>query len=159
MALGVAAGGAVRRLAFGYASAAAAMKAVGATGRTRRDFGTLKALVARLRRFAAGAPDDLLDVPLDLGPCTEFQRRVLEACRHVPYGQTVSYGELAARAGFSRTARAVGCCMAANRIPLLVPCHRVIRSDGRPGHYSAPGGARMKRRLLTLESRAVTRST
>jgi methylated-DNA-[protein]-cysteine S-methyltransferase len=105
----------------------------------------------RLQSYARGTPVDFTDVPVDLGTPTDFRRRVVRRCREIPYGQVVSYGELAARAGFPGAARAVGNCMAANRLPLVVPCHRVVRADGRPGAYSAPGGTRMKLRLLSLE--------
>ena len=77
----------------------------------------------------------------------------MHQCRRIPYGRTMSYAELAAKAGSPNAARAVGNCMAGNRIPLIVPCHRVVCSDGRLGSYSAPGGTRMKRRLLDLESK------
>ncbi len=110
-------------------------------------------LVRRLQAFASGKPDPLRDIPVDLDPLGDFQRRVLKQCRRIPYGSTMSYAALAAKAGFPRAARAVGNCMAANRTPLLVPCHRVVRSDGQPGPYSAPGGVAMKRRLLAMESR------
>jgi methylated-DNA-[protein]-cysteine S-methyltransferase len=64
----------------------------------------------------------------------------------------LTYGELAAKAGYPGAARAVGNCMAANRIPLLIPCHRVVCAGGRLGSYSAPGGTVTKRRLLALEA-------
>jgi methylated-DNA-[protein]-cysteine S-methyltransferase len=109
-------------------------------------------LVRRLKAYADGSPDDFSDVPIDFGPVSGFRRRVLEECRRVGYGATISYGDLAVRAGASGAARAVGNCMASNRIPLMVPCHRVVCSDGRLGAYSAPGGVKTKRRLLEMES-------
>lgn len=110
-------------------------------------------LVRRIQAYASGQPVDFCDVRVDPGRLTEFQRRVVHHCRQIPYGGSLSYGQLAARAGSPRAARAVGNCMAANRIPLIIPCHRVLRADGRPGAFSAPGGTRTKRRLLALESR------
>ena len=83
---------------------------------------------------------------------TEFQRAAWKALAEVPYGETISYGQLAAAAGSPRAARAVGNCMAANRLPLIVPCHRVIPASGRLGAFSAPGGPKTKQRLLTLEA-------
>ena len=74
------------------------------------------ALVHRLQAYASGAPDDFRDIRIDPGPPSEFQRRVLNQCRRVAYGSTISYGELAAKAGYPGAARAVGNCMAANRI-------------------------------------------
>jgi methylated-DNA-[protein]-cysteine S-methyltransferase len=123
------------------------------TARDRLSAGQRR-LVERLTAFAAGERDSLADIPIDVGRLGKFQRRVAKQCRSIPYGQTISYAELAAKSGSPRAARAVGNCMAGNRIPLIVPCHRVVRSDGRLGSFSAPGGVGMKRRLLALESGA-----
>ncbi len=111
-------------------------------------------LIARLQAFARGVPDDFLDVPVDFGGATEFTCRVWTACRAIGYGKVATYAELAARVGAPRAARAVGNALAANRVPLIIPCHRVIPLGGRFGRYSAPGGALMKRRLLELEAAA-----
>jgi methylated-DNA-[protein]-cysteine S-methyltransferase len=155
MALMVA-GGAVKQLTFGHVSAAAATKALGQkTPKPTKPGKRHARLVRRLQAYAAGVPDPLRDIPVDLGPTGDFGRRVLEQCRQIPYGCTMSYGELAAKAGSPRAARAVGNCMATNKIPLLVPCHRVVRSGGRLGSYSAPGGTSTKRRLLALESHEI----
>ena len=80
-----------------------------------------------------GVQIDFRHMPIDLVGLTEFQRRVIQECRRIGYGQTLTYGELAARAGSPGAARAVGNCMAANRLPLVVPCHRVVPADGRVG--------------------------
>ncbi len=147
------AGPTVKRLAFGHPSRAAAEKALGLGKPKRAAAGKREAaLVRRLQAYASGRPDDFRDVPIDPGPLSEFQSRILEQCRQIPFGQTRSYAELAAKAGSLRAARAVGNCMAGNCIPLIVPCHRVVCSDGRLGSYSAPGGAKTKRRLLALEA-------
>lgn len=105
----------------------------------------------RLLAYALGRPDDFLDVPLDMDDMTDFQQRVSEACRRIPYGQTTSYVGLAARAAAPRAARAVGNVMARNRLPIVIPCHRVVGHAGGLGGYSAPGGLVTKRRLLALE--------
>lgn len=89
---------------------------------------------------------------LDWRGITPFHREVLERCAQIPAGQTLTYGELAARAGRPRAARAVGSAMARNRWPLIVPCHRVVGSDGRLTGYSGSGGIETKRRLLGLEA-------
>lgn len=80
---------------------------------------------------------------------TEFQRRVYRVVISIPRGNTLSYREVAERAGYHWAARAVGGAMRRNPFPVIIPCHRVIRSDGRPGGYSGPRG--MKERLLRLE--------
>jgi methylated-DNA-[protein]-cysteine S-methyltransferase len=92
------------------------------------------------------------DVPVDLRLARGFRRAVLERLTQVPYARTVSYAELAARAGSPRAVRAVGTACALNPVPLVVPCHRVVRSDGAPGAYR--GGAEVKRRLLAMEAAA-----
>jgi methylated-DNA-[protein]-cysteine S-methyltransferase len=111
-------------------------------------------LVDRLKAYAAGEPVDFGDVVIDERHLSPFGRRVIRRCRRIPYGRTMSYGELAAAAGSPRAARAVGNCMAGNRTPLVVPCHRVVAAQGRLGRFSAPGGTRTKRRLLAMEGRA-----
>lgn len=143
----------LRQLVFGYASAQAAVAALDQTLVESSTRGTWNpSLVRRLLAYAAGRPTDFSDVQIDPGPLGAFQRRVIQHCRRIPYGKTLSYGQLAAKAGSSRAARAVGNCMAANRMPLVVPCHRVLPASGRPGHFSAPGGVKMKKRLLALEA-------
>lgn len=105
----------------------------------------------RVQAYARGDRVVFEDVSVVHLPYTQFQRRVIEALRRVDYGETVSYGELAARAGSPAAARAVGRVMATNRLPLIIPCHRVLASGDRLGGYSAPSGLVMKQRLLALE--------
>jgi methylated-DNA-[protein]-cysteine S-methyltransferase len=112
----------------------------------------VEALIEKLRRFADGEPVEFFDVPLALDRLSPFARRVVEACRRIPWGQVRTYGQLAAVCGSPGAARAVGSVMAKNRFPLIVPCHRVLASGGELGGYSAPDGLRMKRRLLEMES-------
>jgi len=110
-------------------------------------------LVGRFEAFLAGQEIRLDDVPLDLGWCTPFQRAVATALYTVPRGEVVSYGELAALAGYPGAQRAVGTFCARNRFMLLVPCHRVIRASGIGSYGSA--GVPVKRRLLALEGVAL----
>jgi methylated-DNA-[protein]-cysteine S-methyltransferase len=106
----------------------------------------------RLLNYADGEPEDLRDVPLALDHLSTFQRRVVKACRAIPLGERRTYGQLAAAAGSPGAARAVGTVMATNRVPLIVPCHRVVASGGKLGGFSSPQGLAMKRRLLELET-------
>ena len=108
-------------------------------------------LVERLQAFAEGQPTDFSDLQIDDDYATTFQRRVLQACRKIPWGETVTYGQLASRVGRPAAARAVGSVMAGNRVPLIVPCHRVVPASGGLGGFSAPQGVKMKRRLLDAE--------
>lgn len=110
-------------------------------------------LVDRLRRYADDFRDDFADIPLATDEHTEFQRRVLEACRSIEAGRTLTYGQLATLVGSPGSARAVGNVMASNRFAPVVPCHRVVGSGGGLGGYSAPAGLELKRRLLAEEAR------
>jgi methylated-DNA-[protein]-cysteine S-methyltransferase len=106
-------------------------------------------LAERMAAYFAGARDDFADVELDLEWCTPFQRAVADALRAVPYGETVTYGELAALAGHPNAQRAAGSFCARNRTPLVVPCHRVVAAGGLGSYGSL--GLEYKLRLLVLE--------
>lgn len=122
-----------------------------ATISDNKSFDFEKKLTSRLARFAEGADVDFRDVRLVTDHLTSFGRRVVLACRQVRWGQTSTYGALAAQCGSPGAARAVGQVMASNRFPLVVPCHRVLAAGGGIGGFSAPQGVRMKRRLLAME--------
>lgn len=92
------------------------------------------------------------DVPVDLRLAHGFRREVLGRLREIPYGSTRSYAAVAASAGHPRAVRAVGTACASNPVPIVVPCHRVVRSDGTPGGYL--GGPEAKAFLLRLERAA-----
>lgn len=144
----------LRRIVFGYPSRAAAFCALdGEVAEQAQGGNWWPSLVDRLREYAAGRCVDFRDVQLDLDHLTPFQQRVLKHCRAIGYGKTRSYGELALLAGSPRAARAVGSTMAGNLFPIVVPCHRVINSNGSVGRYSGPEGERMKIKLLAMERR------
>ena len=88
-------------------------------------------------------------VPLDLQNVTDFRTAVLRELADVPYGKTTTYAELARAVGNPKAVRAVGSACATNPLPLFIPCHRVLRSDGQLGGYR--GGAEAKRFLLRME--------
>jgi len=106
-------------------------------------------LADRLAGYFAGERVSFADVELDLSWCTPFQRAVTEALRQIGYAETVTYGELAALAGHPNAQRAAGTFCARNRLPLLLPCHRVIAAGGLGSYGSL--GVSYKRRLLELE--------
>jgi len=108
----------------------------------------------RLERYCLGERCDFDDIAVALPRGTEFQQRVLKITRRIRYGETISYGELAAKAGFPRAARAVGTVMSSNRFPIVVPCHRVVAAGGKTGGYTSPQGISLKLRLLALEGAA-----
>jgi len=92
-------------------------------------------------------------ISLALDGFSPFAISVLTACRDISFGKTITYALLAKKAGKPAAARAVGRVMAKNPLPLIVPCHRVIRTDGTLGGFSAPGGISLKRKLLSHEKK------
>ena len=118
-------------------------------GRTMDSELTPDELAVRVTRFLRGGSPELSDVELDLSWATPLQRAVSDALRAVPRGEVVTYGELAALAGYPRAARAAGSFCAANRFAFFVPCHRVVSASGIGGYGST--GVAIKRRLLALE--------
>ena len=113
-------------------------------------------LQAKIKAYFEGSYVDFADTRLFLDGLTEFSRNVLTACRKVKYGQKISYWELAKLAGKPGASQAVGNILARNRLPLIIPCHRIIRSNGKISGFSAPGGVGLKERMLELESSALT---
>jgi O-6-methylguanine DNA methyltransferase len=109
-------------------------------------------LATRVSAYFVGQEATFPDA-LDFSMATRFQRKVWEATRLIPYGQTRSYGWVAEQVGKPRAARAVGQAMGANPLPIIVPCHRVLATGGLLGGFG--GGLEMKRRLLSLEGAAV----
>jgi len=101
-----------------------------------------------IERYLEGR-EQRLDLPLDLAFGTPFQRRVWEAARGIPYGQVVSYADLAKRSRLANASRAVGNALGANPVPIVVPCHRIIHADQSIGGFSS--GLTWKRFLLELE--------
>lgn len=114
----------------------------------------LDAVAARLSDYLEGRAG-AVDVPVDLRLLRGYRREVVRALPQIPYGQVATYAELAGLTGRPRAVRAVGSACAANPVPLLLPCHRVVRSDGRAGEYR--GGVAAKRTLLELEARVSAR--
>ena len=116
---------------------------------SRMGAGFVPDLLQRIHSYYRGEPVDFSDVVLELDSCTPFQADVARTLRMVPWGEVVSYRELAERAGYPRAQRAVGTFCAHNRYSLFVPCHRVVASEG-IGSYGSLGVS-YKRRLLRLE--------
>lgn len=113
-----------------------------------------KQLQEKVKNYFFGRPVDFSGVEVDLSGMTQFQKSVLSACRKVGYGKTVSYSYLAERVGKPRAVRAAASAIAANPVPLIIPCHRILCKDGKLGGFSAIGGVTTKSRLLRLEQSA-----
>jgi methylated-DNA-[protein]-cysteine S-methyltransferase len=108
--------------------------------------------VAGLQRYLSGEKADFSAVVLDLARASSFDRKIYEAARTIRWGETASYGELAAKAGVPGEAREAGQSLSRNPVAIIVPCHRVLKSGGKPGGFSAYGGVLTKERLLALEN-------
>jgi methylated-DNA-[protein]-cysteine S-methyltransferase len=112
--------------------------------------GPVREAIRQLREYFAGKR---VAFDLPLAPTgTGFQRSVWRQLQEIPYGQTISYGELARRVGNPKAARAVGSANGANPLPIVIPCHRVIAGDGSLGGFG--GGLPTKQKLLALELRS-----
>ena len=92
-----------------------------------------------------------LDIPLILDGFSPFYKSILTTCRFIKFGHRITYGELAKQLGRPLATRAVGNALGKNPLPLIIPCHRVIRSDGSLGGFSAKGGKNLKAKLLKHE--------
>lgn len=99
-----------------------------------------------------GRPADFSRAPLDIKALPEFNRQVYEIISALQPGETMTYGDIAKRLGKEpQAARDVGRALGENPIPIVIPCHRVLAANGRPGGYSGSGGVKTKLRLLTIE--------
>jgi methylated-DNA-[protein]-cysteine S-methyltransferase len=141
----------IARLAFGLRSEAAARRALQLPRGAVRDDVWFGDLVERLQAYARGALDDFRDVAVDVDFRTDFAAMVSDYCRQIPPGATMSYADLATAVGHRGAARAVANVMRTNRVPIIVPCHRVVGRDGKLHGYSAADGVATKRRLLEME--------
>jgi methylated-DNA-[protein]-cysteine S-methyltransferase len=106
--------------------------------------------IERIAGLLAGDKTDLGEIPVN-AEGSAFERDVWQAARRIPCGEVRSYGDIAREIGAPGAAQAVGLALGRNPVPILVPCHRVLASDGRTGGFSAPGGVATKFRILEIE--------
>lgn len=112
----------------------------------------VQAIIARVQAHLAGQPQDFADLPYAFDQVAAFPQQVYRATLQVKSGQTRSYGDIALALGQPpAVSRAVGTALGANPWPLLIPCHRIVASDGKMTGFSGPGGIKTKLRLLALE--------
>jgi O-6-methylguanine DNA methyltransferase len=126
------------------------METVDPLARTEHDPNRLYAAMKQLDEYFAGQRQHF-DIPVDLSEVTDFQRSVLHAAETIPAGNMWTYGEVAKQIGKPQASRAVGQALGRNPIPIIVPCHRVIGSNGQMVGYSGGGGIESKKWLLRLE--------
>jgi methylated-DNA-[protein]-cysteine S-methyltransferase len=112
----------------------------------------LPGLQAKITAYFNGQNVDFsTGIAVDIGNLGDFNRTVLEACSKIGFGRTTTYSQLARSIGYPLAARAIGNALARNPIPLIIPCHRVLRRDGGLGGFSAIGSTDLKKRLLDFE--------
>jgi methylated-DNA-[protein]-cysteine S-methyltransferase len=116
------------------------------------DNNLLKGLQRDLADYFHGQHIDF-NCRVDLSWAGDFSNRVLRRCSRIKSAKTMSYKELAQQIGRPHAARAVGNALSKNRIPLIIPCHRIIASNGSPGGFSAPGGINLKKQLIEHEAK------
>jgi len=115
----------------------------------------LEAAIMQISEYLGGKRRDF-DLPIEWSMMTPFQEQVLRATDSIPYGGVSTYSEIAQKVGNPGAARAVGSAEAANPVPIVIPCHRVIGSDGKLHGYGGRGGITTKAWLLKLESDNIT---
>ena len=119
-----------------------------------RNFSVLQ---QKIKNYYNGLIVDFNPVQLYLAELSSFTIKVLTALQGVDYGTTITYSELARLSGHAKAARAIGSVMAKNPLPLIIPCHRVIKADGSIGQFSGPGSTHTKKQMIDLEqSKCVT---
>jgi len=114
-----------------------------------------RALQEQIITYFDGCPVEFgREIPVALDVFSTFGASVLVACRSIRSGQTITYSGLAKKVGRPAASRAVGSALAKNPLPLIIPCHRVVRTDGKLGGFTAPGGISLKQKMLDLERQA-----
>ena len=108
-------------------------------------------LIKDIKKYFIGNKVDFSNWQLDLNEYTDFQRSILQTVKKIPYGKIQTYKKVAETANYPKAYRAVGNTMRNNPIPLIIPCHRVIKSDGTLGGFSGKEGIALKKRMIDLE--------
>lgn len=114
--------------------------------------GDYRDLIQKIKDYFVGKKVDFSDCQLNLDKFTNFQKKILQVVRKIPYGETRSYKWVAQTAGYPRAYRAVGNVMKNNPIPLIIPCHRVIKNNGMLGGFSGKEGIALKKKMIDIEA-------
>lgn len=146
----------IRRLALPRTSPNLALEDLGDLSDAVFDESCFTVFARKLKAYFEAEPV-IFDEPLDMSGYTPFACSVWQSARGIGYGETASYADIAASANRPGAFRAAGQAMKRNPVPLIIPCHRIIRSDGSMGGFF--GGEQIKRNLLELERRGCSRIT
>ncbi len=125
------------------------LKALNLTKMRPTASGAKDRIADELQRYFRGEPVSFEDIEVDLSEATDFERNVYEATRAIPFGKVATYGQIAKAIGKPNAQRAVGQALGKNPVSIVIPCHRVVASDGSLGGFT--GGLHWKRKLLRLE--------
>jgi len=112
-----------------------------------------ESLIKKVKEYYTGKKVGFTDHQLNLDNYTNFQKEILQTVKKIPYGEIRTYKEVAEAASYPRAYRAVGNTMRNNPLPLIIPCHRVIKSDGSLGGFSGKEGVALKRKMIDLEAK------
>ena len=110
-------------------------------------------LIVKIHLYFSGKKTSFRGCKMDWSSLTPFQTKVLRAAMKIPCGRVSTYGNLAKTIGHPNSSRAVGNALSKNPFPLIVPCHRIVRGDGKIGGFSAGGGKNLKEKLLEMEQK------
>lgn len=127
------------------------IKSKWAADKTRSIPPYIREIIKRVKLHFKGKAQDFRDIKLAFDGITTFERKIYDATRNILSGQTTTYGKVAEAAGNVAAARAVGLAMSRNPIPLIIPCHRVLAANSKPGGFSAHGGVNTKAKMLEIE--------
>ncbi len=111
----------------------------------------IKKTIESLQKHLAGTPQDFSKIPVQFEKRTNFQQKIYQLVRKIPSGKVMTYKEIGIKLGMPGASRAIGTAMGRNPVPLIIPCHRVVASGGRPGGFTAHGGLHTKAKLLKIE--------
>ena len=142
----------LRRIFIGYTKSYQLLNHItGAFGNNLIKVSSTGELIEKINFFLSGKKTSFSECKMDWSPLTPFQRKVLRATMKIPYGTVSTYGNIAKTIGHPNSARAVGNALSKNPFPLIIPCHRIVRGDGKVGGFSAGGGKHLKGKLLRAE--------
>ena len=144
----------LRRIFLGYKNRHQLLSYIkGEFGNDLKKMSYSRKFIKKFNRYFLGEKVSFDGFKMDFSSLSPFQGKVLRAARKIPYGTVSTYGKIAKTIGHPNSSRAVGNALSKNPFPLIIPCHRIVRGDGKVGGFSAGGGKKLKEKLLRLEQK------